>query len=359
MKKVIFISKIDRIADFLTYPIRKNKKKLKDLGYEINIKYSLEDAKSSSDILCINSKLYKKKWDSPEKVFAELSEFKKYTNKLIWFDDSDGTGITHFELLPYVDLYLKKQLFRDMSLHCNKQFYGDRIFSDFYHREFGVIDNSDPYHSKLLDENNIDKVSLSWNIGMGDMYRDIYPDKIRKVIRYLPPAYRSEMTSAQKSSIRPYDFMFRGTRKYSRPTISFHRERMGEILDNLDFKKITSGRVSLKQYRQDIIDSKMVVSPFGWGEIGVRDYECWLYGSCLLKPDMSHMKTWPNVFIENETYHPLKWDFSNIESSVQELLEDVGRREELAEAGQQAYKKSISKEGMDQFCDWFIQQVEL
>src|SRR3989339_1925960 len=138
--------------------------------------------------------------------------------------------------------------------------------------------------------------------------------------------------------------MFRGTRKYARKTVSFHRERMGEILDGIDRPKVTAGRVSIAKYRQDIRDSKIVVSPFGWGELGVRDFECWLYGACLMKPDMRHMQTWPDIFVPHETYVPFTWDFADLESQILTYADDPARRERVAEQGQEAYRKSISRE---------------
>ena len=67
-------------------------------------------------------------------------------NKIVWLDDSDSTGITHFELLPLVDLYLKKQLLKDKKLYSQNQFYGDRIYTDYYHRTVGVEDEGVLYH---------------------------------------------------------------------------------------------------------------------------------------------------------------------------------------------------------------------
>ena len=43
-------------------------------------------------------------------------------------------------------------------------------------------------------------------------------------------------------------------------------------------------------------NSKISFSPFGWGELGVRDYEIILGGSLLVKPRMDHMQTWLQHF---------------------------------------------------------------
>ena len=64
------------------------------------------------------------------------------------------------------------------------------------------------------------------------------------------------------------------------------------------------------------------VGPFGLGEITLRDYEVIISGSTLLKPDISFLETWPNLFIENETYVPIKWDLSNLLDTVKLLNEN-------------------------------------
>ncbi len=349
----------DRISRFAVYPLRYNLPALRDRGYHVCLKQSMDGFTASADecdILCLSSKLFRKMWDIPETVFAKLESLRRFARKIVWFDDSDGTGITHFELLPYVDRYLKKQLLADLADY-RKEYYGDRVFTDFYHSRFGITDEFLPYHSKPLDMSYADKVGLSWHIGLGDMQGDILPGWLNRIRWCLPPKYSFAFTCPGTGS-RNYDFMFRGTRKYDRPTVSFHRERIGEILDRIDRPKISSGRVSIRRYRQDIRDSKVVVSPFGWGELGVRDFECWLYGACLVKPDMSHMQTWPDIFIPGRTYVPFKWDFTDLEEVVTELADDDETRVAIAGQGQDAYRASISPAGMERFCDWFIRQVD-
>jgi hypothetical protein len=133
---------------------------------------------------------------------------------------------------------------------------------------------------------------------------------------------------------------------------------MGEILDEMTLNVATKERVSSSKYRQEMRDSKIVVSPFGWGEIGVRDFECWIYGACLVKPDMSHMETWPDVFVAGETYAPAGWGFKDLKRTIEELLDDGNKRQRIARAGRDAYRQMVSAEGMERFCQWFIQQVE-
>jgi len=153
--------------------------------------------------------------------------------------------------------------------------------------------------------------------------------------------------------------MFKGTRNYPRNTVSFHREEIGKKLDKMtNLKSVLQGRVSIPEYKRQMSKSKIVISPFGWGEIGVRDFEAWIYGASLMKPDMSYMETWPDVFIPFETYYPISWNFDNLETGVKQLLDDELLRLKLAENGQNIYMRMVSDEGMEDFCRWFVQQIE-
>lgn len=355
MKHVRFLSIRDRITDFAWYPVRHNRRRLKDLGYCCSIRYDNKPANLASDILVVNSKFFRRKWHDPEAIFAFLADARRYASRIIWFDDSDSTGVTHFELLPLVDLYLKKQLLKERSLY-EQQFYGDRLFTDFYHHRFQVEDEGVIYHSKPIDSAYAAKVELSWHIGLGDMVRDILPLPLLR--RYLPTSYRIKWSSPD--SPRPLDIMSRGSVYYARNTIRFHREQIRQGLEKMPgISLAANGRVSIAKYKEESSQAKLIVSPFGWGELGVRDFEAYIYGAALVKPDMSHMDTWPDIFVPGKTYEPLSWDFSDFAEKIETLLADGERRVTLARNGQEAYRRMISAQGMQDFCHWFVSRMEL
>jgi hypothetical protein len=63
-----------------------------------------------------------------------------------------------------------------------------------------------------------------------------------------------------------------------------------------------------------------VFSPFGYGELCWRDIEAIIAGAVLIKPDMTHLETRPNLFENNVTYLPVNWDFSNLEEVVEHAM---------------------------------------
>jgi hypothetical protein len=89
----------------------------------------------------------------------------------------------------------------------------------------------------------------------------------------------------------------------------------------------------------------IVVSPFGWGEICYRDFECFLAGAVLLKPDMSHLKTWPDYYEPHVTYIPFAWDLSDLEQRIMDVLSDVERSQEIATNGQRRFLESLRANG--------------
>jgi hypothetical protein len=76
--------------------------------------------------------------------------------------------------------------------------------------------------------------------------------------------------------------------------------------------------------------SKIGFSPFGYGEVCWRDYESVMAGAVMLKPDMSHIETVPNIFVPWETYVPVKWDLSDFDEMVRRLAADQPLREKIA-----------------------------
>ena len=225
----------------------------------------------------------------------------------------------------------------------------DSIFDQFY---------------PLKDE-YANKVDLSWNIGLGDVCNSFAMHS--KIRRYLPDIWdvNHKGSFVSPTRERTQDVFISTSANLGRPTVSFHRQefiRQLELIANNNHNltmRINEKRTSYKKYRAHIANTKIAPSPFGWGELGVRDYEAIIMGALLVKPDMTHLKTWPDIFIENETYIPFKWNFKDLKNIITEYVEDDKKRIKITEQSQDAYRNSISEQGNEKFCDWFIQQINL
>lgn len=386
MKRVHFLANRESIVNYTLAPVRHNRRKLRERGYDIRIFYSPTDACLDCDILCLISKPTYQLVGETQSVFVDggpivelLKKGRAKAGKVIWMDDSDSSSVTHFELMPYIDLYLKKQVLVDKDLY-RKPFYGGRIFTQFYHDNFGVEDQDPFTQFHPLDEADEHKLRVSWNIGLGDMFSAFSLKNLAQ--RYVPdlvPVNYSVNFYDTKSD-KPVDAFLRTSANLSRQTVGFHRQEMLRRLDSY-FETHPSrsgmignnvyagagerpaclpevgGRLPLKVYREVMSKTKVVPSPFGWGELGVRDYEAFIFGGMLLKPSMDHMDTFPNIFVPGGTFRPMKWDYSDMDDLIEDAIENPSERVRMAQNGQDAYRDSISDVGMERFCDWFVRQI--
>lgn len=106
-----------------------------------------------------------------------------------------------------------------------------------------------------------------------------------------------------------------------------HRMRCIEYLKMLprriNVKMLESGnKIPIQEYYELMSKSKIVIAPFGYGEIAPRDIESAMVGAILFKPEMNHIQTIPNIFVSNETYVPLKWNFDDMNQKIIEILSE-------------------------------------
>ncbi len=63
------------------------------------------------------------------------------------------------------------------------------------------------------------------------------------------------------------------------------------------------------------------------GEVCFRDFETVACGAVLLKPDMSHLRTNPNIYEAWVTYVPVNWDLSNLEECLEWVIDNPSEAE--------------------------------
>ena len=263
-----------------------------------------------------------------------LKVLKGRCNRIVWLDTADSTGNCQFEVLPYVDVYLKKQLLNDLNLYT-KKLYGTKLFTDYYHHKYALEDSKIENNSyTLLAPQYMDKVKLSWNIGISDFWTRSRFCLVRPFNIYVP-----SMTKIDR--IRKTNMFFNGTLNYS-PISGFQRRKTIEKM--MGNTKTADPSPTLKMNHKRYIDymknAKTAISPFGWGEICYRDFESFAYGATLVKPDMSQITTFPEFFIKGETYVSIDWDFNNFDA----IVEGIGSHEymAIAQKGQDLYNYYIN-----------------
>ncbi len=332
------------------FPLHVHRRRLAELGVQLRCFTRRTPEVAECDALIIDSRFYAPRWTrDPGAALDELGAFAERVPAVLYFDISDSTGWLQAQVLPFVSRYCKSQLLKDRQAYLSPV-YGNRIYADYYHREFGVEDDEPVASTPVASLDDLSKLRVSWNSGLAD-YSLFGPARMG-LRRHLPfdwfLRYPRRFTPVRQP--RPVPFTCRFGVGYARATVAYQRRRIREALAG----RVSTDKLSRRAYFAEMRACRAVVSPFGYGEITLKDFEALLCGALLVKPDMSHMETWPDLFRDGETMAAHRWDLSDLGEALDAALADDARREEIAERGQEAYRYHIASEaGYEDFCSRF------
>ena len=308
--------------EYCYLPILKYKKHLKLLNIDTKIFTGLDNRVFEADCFVYTStfnrelnKISNNGEEVTKKTFEILSNANKYCDKVYYFDNSDSTSAYgQFRYLPYVHKYLKPWIYENKNLYMNR-FYRDRIFTDYYHKNFNINDDKESPLRYLPEKKELNKIQLAWNTIYSDF--SIFSKYRRKIEPIIKTKLPTPVTFISPSKNRNVDISFRGSTNYGKNTLNFQRLRVNEIAKRMG---VYTDRTTRKKYLNELRNCKLALSPFGYGEVCFRDFEIIINGAALIKPDMSHMKTWPDIFQPNETYIPFNWNSDNLVEVINDVL---------------------------------------
>ena len=101
------------------------------------------------------------------------------------------------------------------------------------------------------------------------------------------------------------------------------------------------------------MNSKVLISLYGWGEICYKEFEATICGCCFIMPDMSNIKTWPNIYQNEKTYLPIKWDLSNLEDIYKKVIRNSDLRIKLVKNSQKEIQSVRNEIGYNYFLNIF------
>jgi hypothetical protein len=319
------------------FPLIVWRQELRQAGLHVRFFHRSTTEATDCDVLLVDSKFHRDRWARERD--AVLGEFARMVEKcrVVYCDTTDSSGSLLTDLLRLVHGYAKSQLLRDRAAYL-KPMYGLRPFTDYYYRDHGVIDESPEWSPPVAEPALLDKLRVSWNSGLAD-YSLQGPSKmaiyerlpLRALLHFPKPSKRASTARHQDASCRF------GT-DYPRATVAFQRRAIRQKLAG----RIDTQKLSRRQYFDELENSKLVVSPFGYGEITLKDFEVFLTGGLLLKPDMSHMETWPDLFRAGETMLAHRWDLSDFEDVLADAVADHALYVGKANAGQETYRQHTS-----------------
>jgi Glycosyl transferases group 1 len=327
-------SKINRriiliyMNDWLAFPMfagfLRNTEKMKDAGIEFR-GISFSEYLKSPRTFDAHAIFYQVPYFIDRKELSELAEDLRCRNPdsvISFFDWFAPCDVRFAEFVdPWVDFYVKKSLPKHPI---------DRISKSIGHSDIA------DYYSDLCGTENPPR---NWNT----------PTSILPKLE-LGPAFHFSSSlfgyftqSRCPSSIgRSIDvharFATHGDGWYG--AMRLHAKSMiDSIGDNISIA--STGLIDNKLYMQELQNSKICFSPFGYGEICWRDYEAIAAGAVLLKPDMSHISTNPDIYVPFETYVPIKWDMSDLNDKIHMLLQNDQLRENIAKSAFDTVKQSV------------------
>jgi len=244
--------------------------------------------------------------------------------RLVYFDGDDDSAVQWPALLDLCDLYVKKHRFIDAAAYA-RRFIGRNNLTDFVARTSGRSFAADPVpESEVVDPAALEKLHCGWNIALDDKIAALPPH---------PPEGERTIDICGRVHVAPESWL-RGLRA---PAIAAL-----EALPADWTVAVPQGRVPQQAYYEEMRAARICVSPFGYGEICWRDFEAILCGCLLVKPDMSHIRTAPDLFVAGETYVPVAWDYSDLEAACAPYLADEGARLAIARRAQRRLIDSLS-----------------
>ena len=297
--------------DFHTFrPYIKSYNDFKKRGIEL-----VDGSATQYDITLIGHSLFQdKKLGSFEKSLKKgLNYLKNIEGDYILVDGQDSHSlIGSYETFVESNAIcmLKHSLLKDRSLY-NEEWVGGRYYWG-KSEDYGIPEQN--YKPKDFDKYS-EKIILSgtnW-IGVPDIrwYNYSTADKVFDV----SAMFQYPHPDCHEMGLKPsQDFYY-----------NEHRKPVVDMLHCSPFMvaKLYKGRrIPMNEYFKYIALCKVLVAPFGYGEMAPRDLESAQLGSILIKPDMSHVDTYPNVYIDDNTYIACRHDYSDLEEKIEYAIEN-------------------------------------
>lgn len=318
------------------FPLKVWRRQLAEAGIQLRLFTTRDPGLVDCDVLGIDSRFYSPHWASKSAaVMDELAALAAGGPRLLWFDTTDSSGWDHARVLPLVDKLVKNQVLRDRRLYLSPLYGGGRLFADHYHRTRGVEDAAPLLSEPVADPALLDKLCVGWNSGLAD-YSLWGPARMAAYHR-LPASMllRFPAPFAAPRASRPINVAARFGTRYARASVAFQRGEIARLLAG----HLPTDKLRRQAYLREMTAARLVVSPFGLGEITLKDFEVFLAGATLLKPAMDHMETWPDLFRAGETMLSHSWQLDDLPAVIEQALADPEACRAIAARGQELYRR--------------------
>ena len=241
---------------------------------------------------------------------------------LIVLEKADSASVFFRELLkdPRVDLMLKVS-----KLHPANENYVNYRFEELY--SGGLED--DPAKIEILSNSDLQKVKHGPNFFMYN--------------------HMSSWQNIDEPLDKPRNIDLHcvvSTQKYSKNIKAMRKKAVQQIKAMKDLKVIVGeGRpFAGNVYREQLVDTKVVVAPFGNGYLSYRMAEAMLAGCVVVCPDCSFATAAGNPMQEEITYVSCAPDYFNLEETIQYVLDNWDGFLKLRQSNQRLARRLYSEE---------------
>lgn len=332
-------------------PLFANRSLVQENGTHLRFCNPSDPGLTDCDVLIVSDKHFADRWPiEPHAVQDILSDWAERSPALVYLDLGDSSGLLRSEAVALVDAYWKPFLLCDRMQYTQPQ-YGGRAYTDYYRHVSHVVD-PEPLYSTPIRAEEIGKLRVSWNMGIAG--QGFLASRLRAIFSRLsvPPIYEPPIRPQQLGGPRPIEVSCRINTNYRRPTVAHQRRATRDMLG----ARVPIDRLSLREYFRELAASRIVISPFGWGEFAYRDFETFLAGAALLKPTMDHLQTYPDYYRAGETMIAVSWDLADFLDVLEASLSDRLHTEAVARQGQKMYiHHNTSRDGREAFVSRFGQ----
>ena len=315
-------------------PLVRFRTELREAGIDVRLFFDINTALRDADTVVVLDRFLSATADRRGSTIPDaLESLSAATGPVHYFDTTDSSGLLRVDVLPLVVGYWKPFLLRDRTAYRTAQ-YGGRLFTDHYHRRHGVNDTAPQSSEPISDAGLLRKLQLAWSPAV---YRyGPVANKLAKLYRHLPWRSLLRWPAAYRSPLAPRTrgLSCRISVGHGRETVSYQRLCVRTALGT----RVDTSKIPRRAYYKELRSSRAVLSPFGWGEFALRDYETFVAGAALVKPDMSHLETWPSLYQANRTYMPVDWDLVSLPDVLSRVEDRPDECIAIAAAGQDAFR---------------------
>ncbi|SFO48732.1 hypothetical protein SAMN04488519_10799 [Algoriphagus ornithinivorans] len=327
------------------FPFFLYKSQIESSGIKLQLFTSLKKLKEGSfDILFISGLSLPKllgKQNTKEEFLKILYDQKEYP--VIFLSGNDSTGPIQKEILNLVDLYLSKQILKDKNLYLipHKRHYFREKMMDLFR-----FKNENKFVPVSLEEKDLSKLGVSWNLALIDWKTQTSTKWKRYLTIFLKNKKPISPERVKPLIERRIPIMFKGNLFPKEHDVSrLHRLLTFRVASKIktNAPPVSNSPLSHKEYLEQMKETVISLSPFGWGEICYRDFEAFRTGSLLFKPEMDHIETFPDLYT-SENHISYRWDSSDLEEKIKDVLDDPSSFQKLALQGKIDFENVLNPE---------------